>query len=82
MGDRRANRNDCVMFAPTMDAARVKGLLLDIETLHLDRGYDSEGVRSCCRERDLDDVVIARKRKRGEKKAPVVAGKTHTLGLR
>jgi transposase len=77
-----ANRNDCVMFAPTMDAARVKGLLLDIETLHLDRGYDSEGVRSCCRERDLDDVVIARKRKRGEKKAPAVASKTHTLGLR
>jgi len=77
-----ANRNDCVMFAPTLDDAERLGLLGDIETLHLDRGYDSEAVRQCCRDHDLDDVIIARKRKRGSPKPPATAAKTNTLGMR
>lgn len=59
-----ANRNDVKMFAPTLDAAAKVGLLFDIETLHLERGYDSDGIRRSCKERALDDVVIARKAKR------------------
>jgi len=60
-----ANRNDSVMLAPTHDDARAKGLLQEIGTIWLDRGYDSEATRQRLIERDLDDAVIARKRKRG-----------------
>ena len=35
-----ANRHDVVLFEPTLTAADERGLLTDIETLHLDRGYD------------------------------------------
>ena len=70
------------MFAPTLDAAAMVSLFFDIETLHLEPGYDSDGIRQSCKERALDDVVIARKAKRGKKKAPVKAAKSHTLGLR
>ena len=37
-----ANRNDSVMLSPTLDDAKAKGLLCEIETIWLDRGYDSE----------------------------------------
>lgn len=40
-----ANRNDCVPLEPTLAAAASRGLLVDRETLHLDRGYDNEVVR-------------------------------------
>jgi len=60
-----ANRNDSVMLAPTLDDAREKGLLQEIETIWLDRGYDSEATRQRLIERGLDDAVIAKKRKRG-----------------
>src|ERR1019366_2544945 len=36
-----ANRNDSILLEPTLQAVADRGLLLDIETLHLDRGYDS-----------------------------------------
>jgi hypothetical protein len=35
-----ANRNDSILAEPTVQAVD-RGLLLDIETLHLDRGYDA-----------------------------------------
>ena len=35
-----ANRNDVRMLEPTLDVVAEAGLLADIETLHLDRGYD------------------------------------------
>ena len=37
-----ANRNDSILLAPTLDDVKVRGLLADVETLWLDRGYDSE----------------------------------------
>ena len=37
-----ANRNDSILLAPTLDDVARRGLLADIETLWLDRGYDSE----------------------------------------
>jgi transposase len=73
-----ANRNDSVMLAPTLDHAAARGLLQDIETLWLDRGYDSDVTRERLAERELDDAVIAKKRKRGSK-APK---KTQPMGLR
>jgi putative transposase len=34
-----ANRNDCVLLEATLESALERGLLGDIETLWLDRGY-------------------------------------------
>ena len=64
-----ANRNDCVLLAPTIDAVAQRGLLAEIETLHLDRGYDNQVVRQDCNRRGLHDLVIATNRKRGDAKA-------------
>ena len=64
-----ANRNDSVLLAPTLDAAAEHGLLIDVETIWLDRGYDSGATRERLAERTLDDAVIAKKRKRGSGEA-------------
>ena len=53
------------MLAPTLDDAKAKGLLQEIGTLWLDRGYDSDATRERLIERDITDAVIAKKRKRG-----------------
>lgn len=63
-----ANRNDSVLLAPTLDDAGRRGLLHDIETTWLDRGYDSDATRDRLCERHIDDAVIAKKRKRGDPK--------------
>ena len=60
-----ANRNDSAMLAPTLDDAKAKGLLEEIETIWLDRGYDSEATRQRLFEREIADAVIAKKAKRG-----------------
>lgn len=60
-----ANRNDSILLAPTLDNAHGRGLLSEIETLWLDRGYDSQATRDRLAERFIDDAVIAKKRKRG-----------------
>lgn len=73
-----ANRNDSVLLAPTLDDAAARGLLEEIETVWLDRGYDSEATRQRLAERGIDDAVIAKKRKRGSK-APK---KNQPMGLR
>jgi transposase len=41
-----ANRNDIRLLEPTLDAVAANGLLDDIETLSLDRGYDYPIVRT------------------------------------
>jgi transposase len=60
-----ANRNDSILLAPTLDATAQRGLLVDIDTIWLDRGYDSDATRQRLTERNLDDAMIARKRPRG-----------------
>lgn len=64
-----ANRNDSRLLTPTLADALKRGLLDEIETLHLDRGYDSGAVRSICDGMGIDDAVIAKRRKRGQKRA-------------
>jgi len=61
-----ANRNDSVLLAPTLDDVAKRGLLGDIETLWLDRGYDSELTRTRLAERGIEDAMIAKKRKPGQ----------------
>ena len=59
-----ANRHDTTLLEPTLDAAP-EGLLADVETLHLDRGYDNAPAREACAAAGIDDIVCAKKRPRG-----------------
>lgn len=77
-----ANRHDTVLFPSTLDSAHERGLLCDIETLHLDRGYDSAAVRTRCAESNIDDVVCAKQRKNGTQRGIVNKPKSVPLGLR
>ena len=63
-----ANRNDSVMLEPTLDDATQRGLLEEIETIWLDRGYDSDVTRQRLTDRLIEDAIIAKKRKKGEAK--------------
>src|SRR5664279_6555696 len=73
-----ANRNDSILLATTLDDMKERGLLADIETLWLDRGYDSELTRTRLVERGITDAMIARKRKRGS----TTGTKHQPMGLR
>ncbi len=56
-----ANRNDARMLLPTIDAVAEARLLVDIDTLHLDRGYDYPVVRELLAVYGLDDLSIQRR---------------------
>lgn len=73
-----ANRHDQLLVAPTLDAVGTRGLLEEIGTLHLDRGYDSSRVRDACAERKLTDVVCPKCRPAGQGRVK----KRLTLGMR
>ena len=75
-----ANRHDIRLLAPTLDTVTARGLDLDIETLHLDRGYDANTVRDDLAGRHIHEAVIARRRRRGEPKVP--GKRPLLLGLR
>ena len=76
-----ANRHDTVLLAPTLDAVARRGLLGDVETLHLDRGYDSGAVRRLCAQAGIDDVLCARRRPPGTAttKTPTPLGMRWTI---
>ena len=61
-----ANRNDCILLAPTLDGVAQRGLLEEVGTLHLDRGYDYDFVRQDCQQRGLRNLVISRRRPDGQ----------------
>ena len=63
-----ANRHDTILLAPTLQAARRRGLLPDVETFHLDRAYDSGAVVGLCARYGITDVVCAKKRPPGQAK--------------
>lgn len=60
-----ANRHDTMLFEPTLAAVADRGLLTDIETLHLDRGYDIPRVRCHVTDVGIEDLVCSRKQPRG-----------------
>jgi transposase len=74
-----ANRNDSILLEPTLDNAAGRGLLSDVETIWLDRGYDSDITRQRLATRNIDDAVIAKKRSPGSTQAPK---KNLPMGLR
>jgi transposase len=63
-----ANRHDIPLLQPTLAFVEQTGLLDEIETIHLDRGYDANTVRDLLDDLDIHDAVIARKRPRGTTK--------------
>ena len=65
-----ANRHDVILFEPTVDRIAQTGLLADIETVHLDRGYDCVRIRRACEDAGIDDLICARKRKPGHGSEP------------
>jgi len=75
-----ANRNDSILLAPTLDDVANRGLLVDIETLWLDRGYDSNVTRARLIERGIDDAVIAKRKKRQQ--GPPSTTTKQPMGLR
>jgi transposase len=60
-----ANRHDSILVPATLDAVAERGLLDDIETLHLDRGYDSRIVRDLVAACGIDDLICAQCRPAG-----------------
>jgi len=62
-----ANTNDCKLLAQTVDEVGGRGLLEDVEVVHLDRGYDFPFVRAALEERSLA-YAIPRVRPRAKKR--------------
>ena len=66
-----ANRHDVVLFEPTLIAADERGLLADVETLHLDRGYDGKPVRDCVTAYAITDLICGKRRDAGTADGPL-----------
>ncbi len=79
MDRRRCQPQRLVLLAPTLEDGARRGLTEEIETIWLDRGYDSEATRARLSAARIDDAVIAKKRKRG---SPTKETKKLPMGLR
>ena len=77
-----AQRHDVALFGSTLEAGERRGLVADIETLHLDRGYDSAGVRSLCADHGIDDIVANRQRRTRKQRGAAPGKKIVPLGMR
>jgi IS5 family transposase len=63
-----ANRNDVKLLSPTLDDVDRDDLLQDIETIHLDRGYDYPSIRKQLNDAGLTDLSIQRRTRPGDDK--------------
>jgi hypothetical protein len=73
-----ANRNGHLrLLEPTLDAIAAVGVLVDIDTLHLDRGYDSGAVRGRLGRAGIDQFEIQR---RGTNRGPVRSPASEAAG--
>ena len=77
-----ANRHDDSLLGPTLDTVATHGLLADLGTLHLDRGYDTQWVRAGCAERGLGDLVIAERKRKNRPRGTKPRRIKVPLGLR
>jgi hypothetical protein len=77
-----ANRNELKLLGSTLDDVARVGLLADIETLHLDRGYDYAKTRRQLASFGLDDLNIQHREPKGAtERRPLELGLT-TSSLR
>ncbi len=58
-----ANRHDSKLVEPTLDVLTRSGLIGDIDTIYLDKGYDYRFVDDLVAQVGIHDAVIVRKRK-------------------
>ncbi len=65
-----ANRNDLPLLEPTLDAIGANGLIDDIGTLSLDRGYDYPKTRDQLHQRGLTELDIQRRGTKPPKGTP------------
>ena len=72
-----ANRHDMILLEPTLADAHQRGLLPEIGTLHLDRGYDYRTTRVTCAAYGIIDIVCPKKNWPGRGRVKVIP-----LGLR
>lgn len=77
-----ANRNDSILIPATLEEIDRRGLLFDIETLHLDRGYDNNNVRRQVADAGLTDLVCARRKRNGRQVGVHRPSTQVPLGLR
>jgi transposase len=77
-----ANRNDSILLEPTLQAVADRGLLTDVRTLHLDRGYDSTLTLTRCADLGLTDIVCAKRRPADQTKTKAKTKKPLGLGMR
>lgn len=73
-----ANRNASILLEPTLQAVAGRGLLQDVQTLHLDRGYDSNLTIERRQGLGITDIACAKKKLKCETNTK----KPLTLGLR
>jgi hypothetical protein len=73
-----ANTHDLRLLVPTIDTVKRRGLLADIETLWLDRGYAGKMTMKYLTHIGIDDAMVAKKRTRGQGRSPM----TSSMGLR
>jgi hypothetical protein len=66
----------------TLDTVATHGLLADLGTLHLDRGYDSQWIRAGCAARGLGDLVIAERKRKNRPRSTKPRRVKIPLGLR
>jgi transposase len=57
-----ANRHDTSLLEPTLAAVAERGLLAEVQTLHLDRGYDNPVVRDLVAGAGIDLVCFKRRK--------------------
>jgi transposase len=76
-----ANRIDAKLTAATLHAVDRLGVLGEIDTVHLDRGYDYGFVRADCAAAGISDVQIPHRRapRRGRHKQPTPLGVRWTI---
>jgi hypothetical protein len=78
-----ANRHDVVLFPATIAVAKSRGLLADVETLHLGRGYESATIRSAWAEEEISDLDCGRQHRGNRtKKLPEPLGLRSTIEAR
>jgi transposase len=67
-----ANRHDVILLEPTLADAQRRGFLTEIDTLHLDRGYDYHRTRDVCATYGINNVVCPKKNRPGHGRVKVI----------
>jgi transposase len=67
-----ANRHDVILLEPTLSHAAERGYLSEIDTLHLDRGYDYRRTRDVCAAYGITNIVCPKKNRPGHGRVKVI----------